>query len=259
MIVLLAAILYVPAFSQLQYEHTYGESANLVQLEGLGEAYYSMDVNSWACYLYRMDHSLMKTITLSNPGAYYLADIQHVSQYLFNDDEKVELVYTCLKYIPTELSYYTVYESKVINEDGAVLLTLPGVGFTQVVETSAGKKLLAYEYYYSTDPWQTRTLVYGLPDHSQTVTRSWESDQSVSSWPNPADRMVNIAVGNAGKGLPGTLVFSDLNGRTVLSLPVSASAGNIGVPVSDLPPGTYLFRVRTDLGESTAGKLIIAH
>ena len=259
LVVFVLCTIYAGAFSQLQHEHTYDESANIVQLEGLGEVYYAMDLNNYSCHIYRMDHSLMKTISLPTPGSYYLVDIQHVSQYLFNDDEKIELAYIYSKYVPTELSYYTVYETRVINEDGAVLLTLSGVGFTQVIETSAGKKFLAYEYDYSADPWQTRTLVYALPDHSQTRAVFRENDRSLPAWPNPADQVVNITIESAEKGQPGTLILTDMSGRSVMELAVSPSAKQIGVPVSHLPDGTYQYRIRTVDGQSSAKKLIVRH
>ena len=137
-------------YSQPVLEHTYAESATLASLEKLGEVYYSMDVIGKQCLIYDMDHSLKKRIALPTPEGYYLEDIQFLSEHLFNDDDLLELVYIYSKYVPTELSYYFTFESKLINENGAILLTVPGAGFTEVLESAEhGKKFLVYQYDYS--------------------------------------------------------------------------------------------------------------
>ena len=73
-------------FAQPVYEHTFSESANIAHLESLGEVYYTMDVISKQCLIYDMDHTLLKSIALPTPDGYYLADIQYLSENLFNQD-----------------------------------------------------------------------------------------------------------------------------------------------------------------------------
>ena len=55
------------------------------------------------------------------------------------------------------------------------LLTFPGAGFTNVVETAdQGKKFLVYQYDYSVIPYRTYTHVYGLPE-SDGPSASYDS------------------------------------------------------------------------------------
>ena len=69
--------------AQPQLEKTYAESVTITKLEGVGEVYYSMDVISKQCHIYRMDHSLYKSISIPTPDGYYLSDVQYVSEKLF--------------------------------------------------------------------------------------------------------------------------------------------------------------------------------
>ena len=122
-------------FAQPVLEKTYDESVNICQLESIGEVYYSMDVINKQCHIYRLDHSLYKSIPIPTPEGYYLSDVQYVSEKLFNDDNLIELVYSYTKYNPTETSYYYTYETRLVNENGTTLLTIPGAGLTSIIET----------------------------------------------------------------------------------------------------------------------------
>ncbi len=239
-------------FAQPVFEHSYSESASMAFLDQLGEVYYTMDVINKQCLIYNMDHSLLKTIALPTPDGYYLTDIQYVSENLFNQDNLIELAYIYSKYI-TE-SYYYTFETRLINENGSEVLSLPeGSGYTSVVETSGqGKKFLVYKYDYSVIPYQTTTYVYSLPGTStKSVSHSLTSLQG-NAWPNPADQLVNIPV-NLPEGVySGSMDIMDMNGRKVLSFPVTAETGNVVLPTRQLSSGTYLYQLNADTGERVA-------
>ncbi|MFH0757029.1 MAG: T9SS type A sorting domain-containing protein [Bacteroidota bacterium] len=244
--------------AQPVFEHTFNESASITQLESLGEVYYSMDVVNKQLLLYNMEHTLLKTVPLPTPEGYYLVDIQHVSETMFNDDKLVEFVYNYSKYVPVDLSYYYTYESKLINENGTVLLTLEGVGYTDVIQTTEGKKFLAYAYDYSVIPYRTYTHVYGLPAQTtKSVSRSVSGFEPGDAYPNPAGRQVNIPVTLPGGVSSGTLEITDLNGRKMLTYPLTHSDTHVVMPASQLAPGTYLYQVRAGHSLSTAKKMVI--
>jgi len=246
--------------AQPAFEHTYSESANICQLESLGEVYYSMDVINKQCLIYDLDHNLLKAIPLPTPEGYYLADIQYLSETLFNSDNLLELVYICSKYVPTELSYYYTFETKLINENGSTLVTLPpGVGFTQVIETAGqGKKFLAYEYNYSIIPYRTYTHVYRLPDPATKSTSQLVTGQGQgNAYPNPAQRQVNIPVQLPDGAASGILLLSNLNGQQILSYPVTRSTGNVVLPVDRVAPGTYIYQLSCGTTKSDARRIVI--
>jgi hypothetical protein len=246
-------------FAQPVFENTYSESATICQLESLGEVYYSMDVVNKQCLIYSMDHSFIKSISLPTPEGYYLADIQYVSEHLFNSDDLLELVYIYSKYVPVELSYYYTFETRLINENGAVLLSLPGVGFTDVIETAHhGKKFLVYEYNYSVIPYRTLTHVYSLPEQAtKSESPTFTGSIPGNAYPNPASRQITIPV-QLPKGIPsGTLEVFDTNGQRLLSFPVSGSSANVVIPTTHFSPGTYIYHVQSGQWRSSSEKIVI--
>ena len=259
-IVIVAALLSGFAlFAQPVLEKTYSSSATICELENTGEVYYLMDVLNKQCRIYNMEHSLYKTIALPTPDGYYLENVQYVSENLFNDDNLIELVYSYSKYVPTTESYYFTYETKLINENGNVLLTVPGAGFTKVIETaSGGKKFLVYIYNYSVIPYITNTQVYSLPETALKSERiSLTSFEPGDAFPNPASQVVNVPVHLPPGAASGSLELYDLNGNMVRSYPVTGSTHNLVFPTRNLVPGTYIYNVISGDLRSSSKKIVV--
>ena len=185
--------------------------------------------------------------------------MQFVSEKLFNSDNLIELTYSYTKYNPTETSYYYTFETKLVNENGNILLTIPGAGLTNVIEVPGhGKKFLVYQYDYSVIPYRTYTHVYSLPE---STTKS--ADYSISSsglgnpFPNPADRQVQIPLQLPKEMHSGMLELYDMNGRRIMSYPVTGNTRNIILPTDQLIPGTYLYRVDSEQWQSDSKKIVI--
>ena len=255
LILMLGLVLY----SQPVFEHSYSESASQAQLDKLGEIYYSMDVVNKQCLIYDMDHMLLKSISLPVPEGYYLEDIQFLSEHLFNDDDQLELVYIYSKYVPTEFSYYYTYEAKLINENGTIILTLPGVGFTDVIETTdLDKKFLAYQYDYAVVPFRTYTHVYGLPETGgPSISEVVLGFDPGNAFPNPATTMISIPASLPEGVRSGSLEIVDMNGRKVLSYPLTESTGQVQLPTRRLASGTYLYQISAGNRKSEAKKIVI--
>jgi len=256
---LLLGLLGTALLAQPQLEKIYSESATITELESVGEVYYSMDVINNQCLIYRMDHSLYKSIPTPTPEAYYLSDVQYVSEKLFNGDDLVELVYSYTKYVPTTNSYYYTYETKLINENGSVLLTVPGAGYTEVIETKDhGKKFLVYEYNYSVIPYRTYTHVYSLPE---SATKSVQSLEAVfglgEAFPNPSGDQVIFPIQLPAHIPSGTLEIVGLHGQRVMSLPLHRSASTLAIPTNRLAPGTYLYYIDAGQQRSASKKMVI--
>ncbi len=249
----------ISLLAQPVFEKTYSESANICYLESKGQVYFSMDVINKQCLLYTMDHSFYKSIDLPMPEGYYLADIQYVSEHLFNSDDLVELVYIYSKYVPTTGSYYYTFETKLINENGTVLETFPGAGLTSVIETiDNGKKFLVYEYNYSVIPYRTYTHVYSLPQSNTKSAEFFGTSPALGNpYPNPANHQVNIPVELPADISSAQLVLYNLNGQMVLSYPVSNSDKNVLLPTRQMDPGTYLYSLQSDGWSSESKKVVI--
>jgi len=246
-------------FSQPVLENVYSNSGNLCALETCGDKYYIMDIINKQCKIYNMDHSVYKTINLTVPENYWLYNIQFVSQHLFNQDDLVELVYTSSQYIPTETSYYYLYESRLINENGTELLNVPGAGYTEIIQTAAsGSKFLVYTYDYSVFPASYQTRVYSLPElplKSENI-----SDQSYIlglPFPNPSAGNMSLPV-NLPEGLEsGTFRLFDSMGKLLQTIPVDRQAHTLQMPPGKLTPGAYYYNIESGNFRSGTNKIII--
>jgi hypothetical protein len=259
---LLALMVLMTASSllaQLEFEKKYDESVNLCYLESVGEVYYSMDVINKQCHIYRMDHSLYKSIPIPAPEGYYLSDVQFVTETLFNQDALVELVYSYTRYVPTTTSYYYTYETRLINENGTIIETWPGAGYTNVIETPGhGKKFLVYEYNYSVIPYRTYTHVYSLPESGiNAMQGTVQPRTSPLPYPNPADQLIHIPLLFPSGDSEGTLELFDLKGSLILAYPVTDSEPHVILPTAHLASGTYLYSLRTATTRSEPGKIIV--
>lgn len=242
--------------AQINLENTYPSSAELTQLAVSGYKYYVMDVPNKQCILYNMDHSAWKTINLTVPDEMYLYDLKYVSETLFNADAKVELAYIYYAYDST-LLYYT-YTTRVINEDGMELLSIPGCAYVQVKSPgSKGTKLLAYVYDYSILLWTVKTLVYSLPGTIPIGGIPVEGDVYLNkSFPNPATSMVTIPY-RLPEGInTGEIRLLNGSGQVVRSYKVDRTFHELLIQTADLPKGGYLYELRTDKGIMGSGKLI---
>ena len=259
--VIIAALIFPGPLLNAQpvLENTYTVSANICRMESVGYVYYTMDVINKECRIYKLDHTLYKTIPLPTPAGYYLYNVQFVSENLFNEDGLVELVYTYSMYVETTDSYFYTYESRLINENGNVMLSIPGAGFTSVIETgNDGKKFLVYIYDYSVIPYRTQTQVYALPESSTKSENLYSSSFSLNDpFPNPAGSVVHIPVRLPPGIRSGSIELYDSRGNKVLSYPFTESMQNLVLPTHHLSPGTYIYHLESAKGRSPSKKIVI--
>ena len=246
----------VTSGAQIYLEKTYTSSAGITELALSGYKYYSMDVANNRCQIYNMDHSAWKTINLSVPTGMYLYDIKYVSETLFNTDSKVELAYIYYSY-DTALLFYTYY-TKVVNENGLELLSIPGCSYLEVKPTGIyGTKMLAYVYDYSIISWTMSTLVYSLPGNLPMSGISMEGLEKMKNpFPNPSSSMVTIPYRLPDGVNTGEIRLINELGGVMKVYKVDRTFNELLVQTADLPRGMYVYQVRTDRGVLASGKLI---
>ncbi len=121
-IILLMLFFTMLSFGQIELEHTYNNALiTRINLEFSGEKYYEFKSATNELVLYNDDHTWWKTILLPAPAPSMFTSTRvfHVSEAEFNQDSNLEIIYG---YYNFDAPYY---ESKVIAEDGTVLLTIP--------------------------------------------------------------------------------------------------------------------------------------
>lgn len=245
---------------QITLEHTYtGVSAAYINLPVSGYKYYVMDAANSQCRLYNNDHSLWKTINLSIPANYYLYDIQYVTENLFNTDNTIELLYVSYTY-NTALAYYT-YDTRIANENGTVLLSVPGGGYSYVYPAQTGSKLFMWVYNYAVSPSIVNTMIYSIPGQTATRINDYPVEEKVSlqkAFPNPATNAVTIPYSLPPNVKQAELKLYNVSGTLVKSFSIDHTFETIVVQTSDLPAGMYLYRIESVGYKSETYKLSVS-
>lgn len=251
--------------SQILYENGFNYSATLTQLEQAGTKYYLMDVPDEQCRLYNPDFSLWKTANFNIPNGQWLTGIQNVTQHLFNTDDLVEFLIIYYDYIETNNSYYYIYTTEVVNENGYVLLSIPGGSYAEVKSlTPDESKLFVYVYDYSTFPYSVETRIYGIPGMQTGIVEPeiWPYSEGKSKaesiiYPNPSDGTLKLRM----KALPypesAWLMVRDTNGSLVRSLQINTGFSDQALPDMSLNNGVYFYNIESQNYHSKPKKLVI--
>ena len=168
--ILILSFAYFFTNAQISMEHSFPYSTTITKTTNSGYKYFAMDVVNNQCLIYDTDYSLWKTINLQIPAGHYLYDVKYVSDNLFDTDAGIELYYTYYFYDTT--AFYYTYYSKIINEDGSVILDLPGCYYSEIIKGATGYILLAYIWDFSVYPSTLNTVVYSLPGSPAEVPYS---------------------------------------------------------------------------------------
>ena len=209
-----------------------------------GYKYYLMDDINNECRIYNTDFNLWKIIPLNIPPGEFLYDVRNVSDNLFDGDASIELVYISYKY--DTLFYYYTYHLKLINEDGSVILEVPGGYFSDVLSTGESEQqLFIYSGDFSIWPYQRETHIYALPGQLFIPQPEPGSMSSLPPYPNPVARLINIPYSlPSGDRTGGWIEITDQNGRQVRSIQVQDQSGNCQVDVTHFAPGVYYYQIR---------------
>jgi len=235
------------ASAQLTLDKHYDYSANTVKINDTDYKLYIMDVPGNQCRIYNPDHSLYKTISLSVPANNYLYDIKFVSQNMFNTDSKIELLYTYYLWVSTDTqgNGYYVYNTKVVNETGTVLLDAPNVVYAYIKEHSSGVyKLYLYGTDYSLWPYKVWTDIYNIPGKVQTDAISISAMNTLkSAYPNPANTSVTLPYAMQNGTTKGVMKIISADGAQVAQFEVDRYFDNVLLPVEGMKKGAYLYFV----------------
>lgn len=245
--------------AQISQDASYSFSGTFIKLALSGDKFFVMDVTNSQCRIYNTNHSLWKTINLEVPAGQYLYDIQYVSEDLFTTDNSVCLIYTY--YLYDEVNQYYTYTSKIIKENGTLLLNLPGCQYYYVTELQDGAtKLVTYSYDYSIFPSTITTGVYSLPGTLLAVSSAYVDPAGTAAFkafPNPASQQVNLLFPEPIKSADATLELRNEAGQLLQQIPVQAGQNQLQLNISQYPRGMYFYQLRQQNQVSVAQKLVI--
>ena len=251
-ILLIAVLGFFRAGAQVTLEHTYDGQGVIAHLEFQDEKYALLEASNYRCRLYNADHSLYKTVNLQVPaGGVTINNLQHVTDGLFNTDALIEFSYTY--YLISGSS--VVYETRVANENGQVLVTVSGASAAFVDHIGDSWKFIAWIYDYSSTPALADTRVYSLPGHLvTTISETSEQKWMKFPYPNPTKNVITLNY-DLQAGKDGELLITDINGRIIRNIAIGPDFSSIKVFVGDFPDGLYLYQV---VGGSGNGSFVVA-
>jgi len=250
--------------SQVSLEHSYPASSSknyisLVNLTNSGYKYVLQDNINNTVKIYNLNHSLWKTITLNVPSDYRLEDVGNISETLFNLDALVELSYSYSKLILSNPSYMS-NESKIINENGSVLLTIPNCYYPRAFSTGTNGWKLFASIDSSTSSGIASNDIYSLPGTMPIMITENEINNSNAlsfPYPNPSQTSTTINYKLPEGTNTAEIVFYNLNGQEIKRFKVDNTFSTLELNNSDLPSGTYLYNLLSSNFMTDAKKMII--
>jgi len=254
------SVLYVSG--QIQLEHTFNYSATVTKINDNDYKYFLMDAGLNECRIYNTDFTLFKTIGLDVPSGSYLYDVRFVSQTLFHLDNNIEILYTYYTWIitneTTQEGYYQ-YHSKVINEQGTVLLNAPGILYSYVKNTGQDEfSLFLYGYDYSVSPNSIWTNIYSLEGEPYSTGIDDLNEINIGdAYPNPLDDYLYLTYVLPENSTVANLVITDMKGEVISQNSVDGFTNHIRINAGTLLPGTYLYYISNGKTRSQAKKIII--
>ncbi len=250
-------LFYFQSNAQITLEHSFPYSATLTNVGNSGYKYYAMDVVNNQCLIYNTDFTVWKTVNLQIPTGLYLYDVNFISDHLFDTDAGVELSYTYYSYDTLAL-YYTYY-TRIINEDGTVLLDLPGCYYSEIHTIGNNiYKYFAYIWDFSVYPSTLDTRVYSLPGVPSEVTQnSLNPGLAGAAFPNPAANSISIPYALPKIIQRAELKFCNAEGQEIRSYPINGNQGQLRIQTEGLKNGIYFYSISGDNGFKTLSQKII--
>ena len=261
LIFVLSGFLSYPAKAQIVLEKTYPYSGTITQLEKLGTKFYLMDVPAEECRIYNMDYSLYKTIKLNVPNDRYLYDIQFVTQNLFDSDDGVELLYVYSQYVQTATSYYYIYTTRIADENGSVLLDVPGGSWSDIKNAgTSGSKLMIWVTDYSVYPYPVETRIYSLPGQVMSAETEAAPDAAAGRlYPNPTTGLVQAQPSGFGLTDKAEWVILDSAGKLIARMPAGETGKPIDLKSMGLVAGIYYIRMESKNYQTKFQQIVLSN
>ena len=163
--------LQISVNAQINYEGSFDKKTHSILLDNGELKYASYDKDENAIILYHSDDSQWKSIPLNLNRNLYFDELKSISVNVFNEDDLIELAYTCVEYQSSfELEATTTYVDVlstlfVINEEGTLILETKNGSDMKIVDSNGDMKLWVYKQAGQGKNHKEHIDVYSLPNY----------------------------------------------------------------------------------------------
>jgi len=164
--------------AQIIYEESIDEKTHSILLDKGELKYAAYDKVEKAINLYHSDDSHWKSIPLNLSRGLYFDELKSVSVNVFNEDNLIELAYTCVEYkTSNELEATSTYVDVlstlyVVNEEGTLVLEAKNGNDMKIIDSNGEMKLWVYKHGGQSKDNKTHIDVYSLPNYHTTNTKN---------------------------------------------------------------------------------------
>lgn len=282
---LLLSIVQFSSQAQITLDNAYDENISSVLLESAGSKYAKFDMNNFELNLYNLDHSIYKTITISNPtvnlydtSVYNASRVifsYYVKEGLFDTDSEIEF-----------MTFYQAYDNQnnrargvaIINEDGSILfkkdeltpaglLDYTGKGIQAILKASDNTTKMILQKDVQGTPIIDSTFIYNLPGTlvcdpcgGITGTRSTERTNGIvlkQNIPNPSNSYTTIRYELPEETTDAVLKIYNTTGIELKSYQIDKTFNDLQISTQELPSGTYYYTIQTNKGQVSSKKMVV--
>lgn len=161
-------VISISALAQLSYEGKTDSRYKIFQLEDGSLKYTMYDKKQKHILIYNLDHTLWRTVEIPLPKWHFFEEIKHISQFTLNQDELVEVIYSCSVYGSTlneedpEGEFLYDNTLNVINDLGETILKVEGASEMKILEANNKSRLLVFKHTGKSDHRKRETLVFSF-------------------------------------------------------------------------------------------------
>ena len=272
LIILILVLTAASLQAQITLEHTYPNvkrDFSIVLVDSGVEKF--IDYNrSDSIYIYNLDHSFDRVIIVPLKSPTNVLQLEYISKRLFDIDDSYEYL----------IENHGAGLIRIFKENGDILFRCDSCVLhneqnslqsatnfdASIISTQKGIKLLIEHFNYNV-PGQEYVTVHGLPGKlpGSSTAKSGVNSPSIvsgnslpiSAYPNPSNGQMRISYKLPLGVATGELVILSTDAVEVKRYRVGYGFNDILVEKSDLPSGSYFYKLVTDKGESETQKLII--
>ncbi|UQB67184.1 T9SS type A sorting domain-containing protein [Epilithonimonas zeae] len=221
-------------FGQINLDKTFPSETLQVYTNASETYYYSAGSDLSTIKIYNSDYSLKKQFSLPVPSRVSEYYNFILSKKIFNTDDLLEIVVFSGSFPNVTIQIYNE-DGLLVKDFGSGYLLDDEYDFTVYHDSTSGNNKLRL-FKSATNS----TEIYSLPSSSLTTKEIQSTNNRLSAFPNPSDRILNVI--NPKNGVNKVEVF-DVSGKIVLNKVFNSSEDRIVLNIESLSKGNYIYKI----------------